>query len=310
MSSTPRVVSLLPSATELLCEIGGEPLLVGRSHECDVPASIGDRPVLTAARTTGGTSAEIDAEVRAVLGTDEANTSLYHLDIERLVELRPDVILTQDLCEVCSIDLATVRGAASRMDPVPEIVSLDPKSVWDVLDDVLTVGRAVGLEREAEARMVALREAYWSAVDFVNPYVPGPEVLFLEWCDPPFSGGHWTPALIEAAGGRHSLNAAGAKSRVLTPEEILEAAPERIVICPCGFDLARARRELALLGRTRWWPLLPAVMEGRPDAIAIVDGNAMFNRPGPRLVDAFEWLVGWLNLRDELIPQGFPVEYR
>jgi ABC-type Fe3+-hydroxamate transport system substrate-binding protein len=306
MSSTPRVVSLLPSATELLCEIGGEPLLVGRSHECDVPASIGDRPVLTAARTTGGTSAEIDAEVRAVLGTDEANTSLYHLDIERLVELRPDVILTQDLCEVCSIDLATVRGAASRMDPVPEIVSLDPKSVWDVLDDVLTVGRAVGLEREAEARMVALREAYWSAVDFVNPYVPGPEVLFLEWTDPPFVGGHWTPGLIEHAGGRHSLNAAGEKSRQVTPEDIVAAQPERVVICPCGYDLEAIARDLPRLRATDWWNALPAVVDGDPEAIMLVDGNRMFNRPGPRLVDAFRWLVSWLSDRPEITPPDFP----
>lgn len=301
-----RVVSLLPSATELLCEIGGAPLLVGRSHECDVPASIGDRPVLTAARTSGGSSAEIDAEVRAVLG-DDANASLYALDVDRLASLRPDVILTQDLCEVCSIDLATVRGVASRLDPVPEIVSLDPATIWDVLDDLLRVGGAVGLERDAEAAMVRLREGYWSAVDFVNPYVPGPEVLFLEWTDPPFVGGHWTPGLIEHAGGRHTLNAAGAKSRQVTPEDIVAAQPERIVICPCGLDLAAIRRELPGLLATDWWPTLPAVVDGDPDAIVLVDGNRMFNRPGPRLVDAFRWLVGWLNDRPEAIPADFPV---
>lgn len=305
-----RVVSLLPSATELLATVAGgdrlADLLVGRSHECDSPAGLDAVPVLTGARTHGGASAAIDAEVRAALAAGE---SLYTLDEAMLAELAPDVILTQDLCEVCSIDLRTVERVAATLPKRPRIVNLDPKSVFDVFDDLLKVGEAVGRADDAERAMVDLRARYWSAVDFVNPYVPGPEVLFLEWCDPPFSGGHWTPALIEAAGGRHSLNAAGAKSRVLTPEEILEAAPERIVICPCGFDLARARRELALLGRTRWWPLLPAVMEGRPDAIAIVDGNAMFNRPGPRLVDAFEWLVGWLNGRPELVPAGFPVEF-
>ena len=191
-----KVVSLLPSATEILCAVGGEDLLVGRSHECDVPGTIADRPVLTAARTTGETSAEIDQEVRTMLEAEtDPNPSLYRLDVDRLIELSPDVILTQDLCDVCSIDLKTVRGAAALMDPSPQIVSLNPDSVWDVFDDLLRVGDAVGRGPEAQSAMVAAREAYWSAVDYVNPYVPGPEILFLEWMDPPFVGGHWTPAM-------------------------------------------------------------------------------------------------------------------
>lgn len=302
-----RVVSLLPSATELLVAAGGRDLLVGRSHECDFPGGLDAVPVLTRARTHGGASAAIDAEVSAALASGE---SLYALDEALLAELAPDVILTQSLCEVCSIDHATVERVAARLPKRPRVVNLDPKSVFDVFDDLLRVGEACGLAGEAERAMVALRARYWTAIDFVNPYVPGPEVLFLEWCDPPFVGGHWTPAFIEAAGARHALNPAGAKSRRVTPEEILEAAPERVVICPCGFDLARVREDLAALERTRWWPLLPAVLEAKPGAIALVDGNQMFNRPGPRLVDAFEWLVGWINGRPELAPAGFPVEYR
>ena len=295
-----RVVSLLPSATELLCAAGGGALLVGRSHECDFPADLGHVPVLTRARTHAGSSAAIDAEVSA---------GLYELDERQLAELAPDVILTQSLCDVCSIDLRTVERVAAGLPRRPLIVNLDPKSVFDVFDDLLRVGEAAGCGEAAERAMVALRARYWSAVDFVNPYVPGPEVLFLEWADPPFCGGHWTPALIEAAGARHALNTAGAKSRRITPEEILESAAERVVICPCGFDLERTRLEHGLLTRTRWWPLLPAVLEAKPGAIALVDGNQMFNRPGPRLVDAFEWLVGWINGREELVPEGFPVEY-
>ena len=302
-----RVVSLLPSATELLCAVGGAPLLVGRSHECDFPAEIGQVPVLTRARTRGATAAEIDAEVSASVAS---GAGLYDLDERLLAELAPDVILTQSLCDVCSIDLRTVERIAAGLPRRPAVVNLDPKGVFDVFDDLLRVGEAVGRGEQAARAMVELRARYWSAVDFVNPYVPGPEVLFLEWTDPPFCGGHWTPALIEAAGARHSLNPAGAKSRRVTPEEILESAPERIVVCPCGFDLARTRQEFDALARTRWWPLLPAVLEGRPGSIALVDGNQMFNRPGPRLVDAFEWLVGWVNGRDELVPGDFPVEYR
>jgi ABC-type Fe3+-hydroxamate transport system substrate-binding protein len=301
-----RVVSLLPSATELLCAAGGGALLVGRSHECDFPADLGHVPVLTRARTHAGSSAAIDAEVSASLA---GGAGLYELDERQLAELAPDVILTQSLCDVCSIDLRTVERVAAGLPRRPLIVNLDPKSVFDVFDDLLRVGEAAGCGEAAERAMVALRARYWSAVDFVNPYVPGPEVLFLEWADPPFCGGHWTPALIEAAGARHALNAAGAKSRRITPEEILESAAERVVVCPCGFDLARTRFEHGLLTRTRWWPLLPAVLEAKPGAIALVDGNQMFNRPGPRLVDAFEWLVGWINGREELVPEGFPVEY-
>ena len=300
-----RVVSLLPSATEVLCAIGGESLLVGRSHECDHPASVSDRPVLTSARTQAITSAEIDAEVRATLGSEEA-PSLYHLDGETLASLAPDVILTQDLCEVCSIDLGTVRSIVADLDPRPTIVSLDPYTVWDVLDDLLKVGRAVGLEPEAEAAMVAAREAYWTAVDFVNPYVPGPEILFLEWMDPPFVGGHWTPALIEHAGGRHSLNEPGEKSRQVTAEDIVASQPDRVVICPCGYDLEAIRRELPELRRQDWWNALPAVADADPSSVMLVDGNQMFNRPGPRLVDAFRWLVAWINDRPEVAPSDLP----
>lgn len=302
--ASPRVVSLLPSATELLCAIDAAELLVGRSHECDHPAAIGDRPVLTGQRTPDGDSRAIDGSVRASLAEGK---SLYTLDEARLAELAPDVILTQDLCEVCSIDLRTVERVAASLPTRPTVVSLDPKSLFDVFDDLLRVGAAVDRESDATRAMVALRDRYWRAIDFVNPFVPGPEIAFLEWIDPIFVGGHWTPGLIEAAGGRHSLNSTGAKSRCVEPEEVLAAAPTRVIVCPCGFDLARIERELPVLLGSRWWPLVEAGLESRADAAVIVDGNRMFNRPGPALVDAFEWLVGWINDRPELIPEGFPV---
>ncbi|MFO0827944.1 MAG: ABC transporter substrate-binding protein [Phycisphaerales bacterium] len=301
----PRVVSLLPSATELLCAIGAEDLLVGRSHECDWPPNVAGRPALTSQTTHGADSASIDAEVKNSVASGRP---LYAIDVDLLNALEPDVILTQDLCEVCSLDLETVRRVADRLPKKPTVVSLDPKDIFGVLDDLLVIGDAVGRTRDAEAAMVALRSRYWSAVDYVNPYVPGPEVLFLEWIEPPFVGGHWTPLLIEAAGGQHSLNRGREKSRQVAPEEILAAAPRRVVICPCGFDLPRVRRELPALRRQRWWPLVESTISDQSDAIVLVDGNQMFSRPGPRLVDAFEWLVSWLNDRPQLRPSGFPVE--
>ena len=277
-----RVVSLLPSATETLCAIGGGELLVGRSHECNWPPEITHLPTLTA-------------------------TSLYTLNEDLLKELKPDLIITQDLCDVCSIDLDTVRRVAEAMPNPPKVLSLNPATLFDVFDDVLTVGEAVHLEAAADRAMVSLRGDYWSAIDFVNPYIPGPEILFLEWIEPPFVGGHWTPGLIESAGGRHTANPAGAKSRQATPEEIISLAPDRIIICPCGRTLEEIETELDILRESSWWKFLPAVIDGREDSIVMVDGDAMFNRPGPRLVDAFRWLVAWINDRPEILPEGFPV---
>ena len=170
MPSNPRVLSLLPSATEVLCAIGASELLVGRSHECDFPPSILDRPTLTRARALGTTSAEIDASVRTLL--QSGAESLYAIDEEMIRALRPDVILTQSLCEVCSIDLKSVERLVESLPHKPQIISLNPMSVFDVFDDILRVGEAVDRHALAEAAMVKLRDEYWSAIDFVNPYVP------------------------------------------------------------------------------------------------------------------------------------------
>ncbi|MCA9282802.1 MAG: ABC transporter substrate-binding protein [Phycisphaeraceae bacterium] len=316
----PRVVSLLPSATESLCHIGGEELLVGRSHECDTPVTVKDRPVLTSQTTTFTTSAEVD---RAVSDALNSGTPLYRLDSRRVQELRPDVILTQDLCAVCSIDLNAVRKLAAEMNPAPAVVSLNPATFEDVLDDLITIGRAVGLEDQASDALIALRQRFFAASDFVNPYATVGSVVFLEWTDPPFIGGHWTPQLIERAGAAHPLNAtvpmegagSGAggqmahrtagKSVRVPPEAITALNPDHIIICPCGLDLPHTRREADALMRQPRFASLRAVRNNR---VALVDGNQMFNRPGPRLVDAYEWLVGWLNDVPRLIPDGFPWE--
>lgn len=300
-----RIVSLLPSATEILCAIGGGEDLVGRSHECDYPNTVEPLPILTGQRISEGTSAQIDAEVRKQ--AEAGIQSLYTLDEDLLRSLKPDLILTQDLCEVCSIDLATVQRIAGDMKQTPEILSLDPNTIFEVFDDLLRVGVATGRSGQAENAMVKLRDKYWSAIDYVNPYEPGPEVLFMEWIEPVFVGGHWTPGMIEKAGGRHSLNPEGAKSHQVSPEDILASAPDRVIVCPCGMDLARIEVEVDALKNSDWWASIPAALNGTPDSIVAVDGNAMFNRPGPRLVDAFCWLVGWLNDRPKLVPDNFPV---
>jgi iron complex transport system substrate-binding protein len=307
----PRVASVLPSATEILCFIGGGRLLVGRSHEDNYPATITHLPVLTGQLTTFTTAKEVDAQVSAALSSGE---DLYSLDTDLLRSLAPlDVILTQDLCQVCAINLETVRGVARTLTPRPKVVSLNPETLEGVLDTVLSVGDAVGMTAEARAAHSSLL----SRIDVVDEAVVGsgihegrrerPSVAFIEWPEPLYVGGHWTPELIARAGGAHPLNAErGSKSFPVPPEAIVDSAPDIVVICPCGLDLPATRKEAERLQQMDWWNALPAVRNGR---VALVDGDAMFNRPGPRLVDALEWLASILLDRPDLMPADFPFEW-
>lgn len=319
-----RIVSLVPSATEILGLLGAADRLVGRSHECDFPSEVRALPVLTGQRTEyrPGEAASVDKQVREGLAE---GASLYTLNAELLVDLRPDLIITQDLCSVCSIDLDSVRSALDRIGDQtgkkPDVLSLNPQGVEDMLDDILRVGGAIGEEGRARDRVVALRERLYRAQEHVNAYDEGPVVGFMEWTDPIFVAGHWTVQMIERAGGRHPLNEtvavsgsgagagmgqgqrrAGPSVRV-PPEVFCAVKPEALIVCPCGLTLDQAPSEARRLSLEDWWEGLPAVRNGR---VAVVDGNQMFNRPGPRLVDAFEWLVGWLQGRPDLIPEGFP----
>jgi iron complex transport system substrate-binding protein len=319
-SRGPRVVSLLPSATETLCLVGGQDLLVGRSHECDFPDGLAHLPILTAPKIHATSPSAIDAAVSAALGDPAGPQSLYELFADRLAALAPDVILTQDLCEVCSIDLGTVRRIAEKLPNRPEIVSLNPTTVEGMLDDVTRVARAIGQESAGRDCVVQLRERLYYANEFVNPFDDGPVVAFLEWTDPLFCAGHWTVQLIERAGAQHPWNPtmpkadAGAatgpqsgeriadKSKRMPAELLVAGQPQWLVVCPCGMNLDATRECVDALSLQPWWHELPAV---KNDRVALVDGNQYFNRPGPRLVDAYEWLVGWLQGRPELMPKDF-----
>lgn len=325
-SPSRRVVSLIPSATELVAALGAADRLVGRSHECDWPANgvgaVTHLPVLTRARVTSQDSAAIDREVSAALAKGE---SLYELDEAALAQLVPDLIITQDLCEVCSIDRRTVERVAGSMASKPRVLCLNPHTIEDVIDDLARVAACLGVVDRAMHVSVAWRERLYAAQEHVNALDEPRPVLFLEWTDPPFAAGHWTVQLLERAGASFPLNptvapagmgaAAGlqqgarraGKSMRLDPARIVEMQPEAAIIAPCGFDLPRsleaAKRLWTDPASREWWLDLPAVRNGR---IAVVDGNQMFNRPGPRLVDAFEFLVGWLQDRASLIPAEFP----
>ena len=343
-----RVVSVLPSATEMLCFIGGGHLLIGRSHEDNYPESITHLPVVTGQLTEFTTAGEVDKQVSAALSSGQ---SLYTIDEQLLTSLQPDVILTQDICAVCAIDLQTVQRLAARMSPQPQVISLNPLGLDDVLDNLLQVGEAVGMQREAQAARASLETRLCRADELVaasqaataaqvqaaepepepEPVAKGaaavkgaadaedaaagavatrPCVAFIEWPDPLYVGGHWTPQLIERAGGTHPLNPArpqgAAKSFAVTAEALLATAPRLTILAPCGLNLQQTRSEFGRMKALPWWPRLEESCGGR---VALVDGDAMFNRPGPRLVDAYEWLVATIQALPHAAPADFPVEW-
>lgn len=281
-----KIVSLLPSATEILFAIGAQNELAGVTHECDYPPQARELPQLTSsALPDAAHPAEIDRHVRRAL---HGGSSLYHLDAEMLERLQPDLIVTQELCEVCAVSYALVDRAARRLESDPRIISLEPSSLDDVFSNIMTLGDLTGHSDRASVLVAALRER----IARTRASVLGSErraeparVLVLEWTDPPMSGGHWTPGLVELAGGIPVLCHPGQNSQTLDWESIAREDPDDIIVAPCGFDLPRTRQAVDDLRRNSHWNGLRAVREGR---VHLVDGNAYVNRPGPRLVDTVE----------------------
>lgn len=284
-----RIVSLVPNGTEILFALGLGDRVVGVSHECDFPPEARSRPVLTGSALRPGLSAsEVDAAVSTQVGS---GFSLYTLDDDRITELAPDLIVTQELCPVCAVSTAQVGGALAPLSICPEVVSLDPQRLGDVLADIRRLGALTGKDEEAEALLAGL-ELRLDRVRARVAGLPRPTVLALEWLDPPFAGGHWVPEMIEAAGGRDAVGTPGGRSPRLTWEEVAVADADLIVVMPCGFDEEGARAQVATIAGRPEWRSLRAVREGR---IHPVDANGHFSRPGPRLVDGIEELADLLH---------------
>jgi iron complex transport system substrate-binding protein len=284
-----RIVSLVPHATELLFALGLDEEIVGVTHECDFPPAAHELPRVTRDALPAGLSAgEIDAAVRA---RTLAGESIYELDTAELAELAPDLIVTQALCPVCAVSYEDVAAIAGELPSQPQVIPLDPKTLGETLGDVRTLADATGRRREG----VELVARTGGRIDRVKRAVRGaerPRVAAVEWLDPVFIAGHWTPQLIELAGGEDVLGMPGEPSETTTWEALAAAAPEVVVVMPCGYDAARAHEEaLAYAGQLRG---LGAAR------IFAVDASAYFSRPGPRLVDGLE-LLGRL-LHPRLLP--------
>lgn len=282
-----RIASLVPSSTELLFALGLGDSVVAVTHECDYPQQAADRPHLTRSVIPEGLSAAaIDVAVRE---RTNAGRALYQLDEPRLAELEVDLIVTQAVCEVCAVSFDDVVAAAGRLPTRPQVISLDPSTLADVLADILRLAAAADAPA-AGATLLAESERRIAAVEAAVAGAPRPRVAAIEWLDPLFLGGHWVPTMIELAGGIDVLGSAGAKSRTAAWTEIEQTRPEIVVSMPCGYGTERAAREtLAERGRL-------AALGAR---VVAVDASSYFSRPGPRLVDGVE-LLGHL-LHPELV---------
>ena len=312
-SNHPRIVSLLPAATEIVAALGLTDRLVGRSHECDEPAAVATLPALTAPRIDPAASSRAiheqvgqalgGAAAGAASGTGAAcstgtSAALYTLDIDRLAALKPDLILTQAACDVCAISAADVEAAVKKSGVQTRVLALSPETLDDVFRDVLAVGAATGRlakAREVVARLkarVASVACRVKAMQRARQAEAYPTVAMIEWLDPPMAAGNWVPELVRLSGGTDVLGKSGAHSHWITWEDVVAADPDVVVLVPCGFTLDRTLAEAESAAVRPHLERLRAFRERRCFA---VDGHNLFNRPGPRLVDSLEVLAEMLH---------------
>lgn len=301
-----RIVTLLPSATETVCAIGLADQLVGITHECDYPSDVLGLPRVTRALLPErATSGEIDEAVREL---SHAESALYSLDRELLQSLKPDLIVTQTLCDVCAVAPREVNTAVKGLGGEglggnPDVLYLEPTTLQDVLSDVRRVAEAAGALSLGDVTARSLQKRIDRVAARSESIRHRPSVMLLEWMDPPYSAGHWNPELVQLAGGSEVIGRPGQRSVSITWDAIASADPEVIVIACCGFDVQRTLDEVSLLSQQPQWGSLGCV---RRDRVHVVDGSAYFSRPGPRLVDSLEILAHALHSDVHPLPAGLP----
>ncbi|HEX5164022.1 MAG TPA: cobalamin-binding protein [Thermomicrobiales bacterium] len=281
-----KIVSLLPSTTEICYALGLGDALVGVTHECDFPVGALAKPKLTANVLPEGphSSADID---RMISERVLSGQSIYHLDTGLLTELAPDLILTQELCEVCAVSYTDVLAAAQALPKVPEVAAFEPHTIEEILASIGEVARLAGVRERGEEVVAALRSRLAAVAERTGDR-PAPSVLCLEWLSPPMVGGHWVPEMVRLAGGVDVLGPEGQPSTYVTWEQIAVADSDVIIVMPCGYDLPATCVAMRELNDIPAWHTLRAVREGR---VYPVDGSSYFNRPGPRVVDGVELLA-------------------
>lgn len=286
-----RIVSLLPAATEIICALGLEHQLVGRSHECDYPPGISNLPICSSAKfLPGSDSAQIDRQVKEILSE---SLSIYTIDRDLIKSLAPEVIITQAQCEVCAVSLKDVELALSDLlDKECQIISLQPNELDDVYGDIRMIAGQLGVENAAEELLELSAERINIIRHKLKFITEKPTVACIEWLSPLMMAGNWTPEIIEIAGGLPILTEAGKHSSYINFQDILQAEPDIILIMPCGFSIQRTLQEISLMLDTPGWADLKAVKSQR---VYIADGNQYFNRSGPRITDSIEIMAEIIN---------------
>ena len=297
-----RICSLLPSATEIVYALGLGDQLYGVSHECDYPPEAAAKPTLirSAIDQSSLSSLEIDQAVMERLRSGEG---VYTIDQDLLRQAEPDLILTQELCDVCAVPYSEVKRAVDQLVSQPRLLPLSPSLLGDVLQDISRVGEATGREEQAGFLVRRLRERIDRVTARTATAAERPATFCLEWADPLYVAGHWIPEMVEMAGGIDGLGGKGKPSVPIEWERVVIYAPEVVILMPCGFDVERAVREMPLLTRLPGWLDLPAVRRGQ---VYAVNATAYFSRSGPRLVDGLELLAKILH--PELFPGAIPGE--
>jgi iron complex transport system substrate-binding protein len=287
MSTPQRIVSFLPSATEIACALGLGDRLVGVTHECDYPEEVKGKPVVVrnALPIEQMSQKEIDVAVSERM---RQGKSLYEIDEQLLRQLEPDLILTQDLCQVCAPSGNEVSQVLRALPKVPEILWLTPRSIAEIEDNVRSLGMATGHSREAEALIERGRARLKKIKTVTENLEQRPRVFCMEWVDPVYTSGHWVPEMVRIAGGVDELGKEGADSVRISWEEVVRYQPEVLVVMPCGFNLAQVVEQTPRLFDYPGWSQLPAVQNGR---VYAVDANSFFARPGPRVVEGTELLA-------------------
>lgn len=279
-----RIVSLIASGTEIIWALGFGDGLVGRSHECDYPREVSHLPEVTWTKfDTNGRSYDIDQRVKAIV---QEGLSVYGVDAEALKKLKPDVIVTQDHCQVCAVSLRDVEEAVCcLLDSKPQIVSLNPNSLSDIFEDIRKVAEALNAVDSGKRLIDDIQRRMDAVARNTGEVADKPRVVFIEWIEPLMAGGNWVPELIEMAGGTNMLGIAGKHSKQMIFNQLATVDPEVLIVAPCGFDIERTAEEMPALLQWDGWADLTAVKE---DRVYLADGNQFFNRPGPRVAETLE----------------------
>ncbi len=299
MVDSPRIVSLLPNATEIVYKLGMGDHLVGRSHECDFPESAKSLPALTEPKVDpGATSKEIDDRINELL---REGLSVYQVHVDLMEELKPDVVITQTQCEVCAASEDEVKNALYKLQGAkPELVSLEAANLNGIFNDILSVSMALNIEQEGTRIVNRLKQRMNSIKDITRTLPLRPHVACIEWIDPLMTAGNWMPEITYMAGGSSIASTDGQHSHFIKWEDLLKADPDVIVLMPCGFDMAQTEQELEKLTNSEGWQDMKAVKNKR---VFMTDGHQYFNRPGPRIVESLQIMAEILH--PEVFHYGF-----